>query len=179
MRREKEQHGSNASVNGEEKASGARAMMGKEERTAAPFFWGLGSPNKQKCEDAASGRSSLFRKSIDRNNEIRMVNDCKTFHMNATAFSIRSGLCFVPNSLEILTCVLKKDVFYFNDYIRNLMYERRYRAIDFKETNSEIYSSLRGCSFGCSFFIRDMISMASGITTNTGIYIKGTMFFAT
>lgn len=39
-------------------------MMGKKERTAAPFLWGLGSPNKQKHEDAASGRSSVFRKSI-------------------------------------------------------------------------------------------------------------------
>jgi hypothetical protein len=39
-------------------------MMGKKERTAAPFLWGLGSPNKQKREDAASGRSSVFRKSI-------------------------------------------------------------------------------------------------------------------
>ncbi len=39
-------------------------MMGKKERTAAPFFWGLGSPNKQKCEDATSGRSSVFRENI-------------------------------------------------------------------------------------------------------------------
>lgn len=38
-------------------------MMGKKERTAAPFLWGLGPPNKQKREDAASGRSSAFRKS--------------------------------------------------------------------------------------------------------------------
>lgn len=38
-------------------------MMGKKERTAAPFLWGLGPPNKQKREDAASGRSSVFRKS--------------------------------------------------------------------------------------------------------------------
>ncbi|HCR44327.1 MAG TPA: hypothetical protein DIV41_07065 [Ruminococcaceae bacterium] len=36
-------------------------MMGKKERTAAPFLWGLGPPNKQKREDAASGRSSVFR----------------------------------------------------------------------------------------------------------------------
>ena len=38
-------------------------MMGKKERTAAPLLWGLGPPNKQKREDAASGRSSIFRKS--------------------------------------------------------------------------------------------------------------------
>lgn len=35
-------------------------MMEKKERTAAPSLWGLGSPNKQKREDAACGKSSVF-----------------------------------------------------------------------------------------------------------------------
>lgn len=39
-------------------------MIEKKERTAAPFLWGLGSPGKQKCENAASDRSGVFRKSI-------------------------------------------------------------------------------------------------------------------
>lgn len=56
---------------------------------------------------------------------------------------------------------------------------KKYRAIDYKKPSRKFYSSLRAGAFDFPFFIRDMINMVSGITTNTGIYIKGTMFFAT